>query len=138
MGNTLITKRILSYIEKNLDKELSLNKIAKALNYSQFYIARTFKENTGVTLYKYIQGRRLDQAARKLAETNQSIVEIALEAGYSSQQAFTKAFRCAYACAPQEYRQAGTFVSKQCRIYMSVGMKSARLSFRVAGGKIAA
>ncbi len=44
MGNILITKRILLYIEDNLEKELSLEKIAKEFSYSKFYIARTFKD----------------------------------------------------------------------------------------------
>ena len=81
MEDMSITKRILLYIEDNLENELSLEKIAKELNYSKFYIARIFKDNTGITLYKYIQGRRLDEAARKLVETKQLIVDIAFEAG---------------------------------------------------------
>ncbi len=136
MRDPSITKRILLYIEDNLDKELSLEKIAKEFNYSKFYIARTFKENTGATLYKYIQGRRLDEAARKLAETDRPIVEIAFEAGYGSQQAFTQAFRCIYACTPQEYRRAGIFISKQGRI--SMGIESAMFLFGLKGGRIAA
>ena len=105
-----IIKRTLLYIEDNLDKKLSLDKIAKELNYSKFYLARTFKDNTGMTLYKYIQGRRLDEAARKLVETDQPIVQVAFGAGYGSQQAFTQAFRCVYACTPQEYRRAGRYI----------------------------
>jgi len=137
MGDTLITKRILLYIEEHLDKELSLEKIAKELNYSKFYIARTFKDNTGMTLYKYIQGRRLTEAARKLAETEAAIVEVAFEAGYSSQQAFTGAFRCVYACTPQEYRRRGVFTPKQNRIYMGMRMKCTMFSFRATGGRAA-
>lgn len=138
MGNMSITKRILLYIEDNLDKELSLERIAKEFSYSKFYIARAFKDNTSMTLYKYIQGRRLDEAARKLVETDQTIVDIAFEAGYSSQQAFTQAFRCAYTCTPREYRRIGVFIPKQGRIYMDMGMKYIMYSFRMAGGRIAA
>lgn len=136
MRDLSITNRILLYIEDNLDKELSLEKIAKEFSYSKFYIARTFKENTGSTLYKYIQGRRLDEAAKKLAETDQSIVEIAFEAGYGSQQAFTQAFRCIYACTPQQYRRAGIFIPRRGRIYM--GIESEMFSFGLTGGRIAA
>ncbi len=138
MRNILITKRILLYIEDNLDKELSLEKIAKEFSYSKFYIARTFKDNTGITLYKYIQGRRLDEAARKLAETKQPIVEIAFEAGYGSQQAFTQAFRCAYICTPQEYRRIGNFIPKQNRIYINMKINYVIPLFKLTGGGIAA
>ena len=138
MRDMSITKKILLYIENNLDSRLSLEKIAKDLNYSKFYIGRTFKDNTGMTLYKYIQGRRLDEAARKLTETDLPIVEIAFEAGYSSQQAFTQAFRCVYACAPQEYRRTGIYVPKQGRIDMSIKKKYEILSFVWTGGRVAA
>ena len=138
MGDMTITKKVLLYIENNLDKELSLEKIAKELSYSKFYIARTFKDNTGTTLYKYIQGRRLDEAARKLAETKQPIVEIAFEAGYSSQQAFTRSFRCTYICTPQQYRRIGIFTPKQSRIHMGIRRQPVIFLFRPAGGRIAA
>ena len=107
MGDMKITKRLLLYIEENLELELTLEKIAKEFNYSKFYLARTFKEDMGCTLYRYIRKRRLDEAARKLVETEKPIVEIAYEAGYDSQQAFTQAFHNEYLYAPQEYRRIG-------------------------------
>ena len=136
MGDTSITRRILLYIEEHLEKELSLGKIAEEFSYSRFYLARAFKADTGTTIYKYIQGRRLDEAARKLTETQRPIVEIAYEAGYGSQQAFTQTFRRVYLCAPQEYRHRGIFVPKQNRICMC--MKDAGLSFEKSGGRMAA
>ncbi len=140
MKDVSITERILLYIEDNLEKQLSLERIAKEFNYSKFYIARIFKEHTGITLHKYIQGRRLDKAAKKLAETKQPIAEIAFEAGYASQQAFTQAFRCVYICTPQEYRQIGIFLPKQNKIHMDINMKIKYIIplFELTGGRIAA
>lgn len=146
-----MTKRIILYIENNLNKDLSLEKIAKELSYSKFYMARTFKNNTGITLYKYIQGRRLTVAAKKLTETKQPVIEIAFEAGYSSQQAFTKAFHYEYGCTPQKYREIGLFIPKQNKIRMkrfSNTYEKRRLGkfknvnvmvlFKFTGGRIAA
>ena len=48
MKEMSLTERIIRYIEDNLDKDLSLEKIAEELNYSRFYTARTFKEHTGM------------------------------------------------------------------------------------------
>jgi len=139
MSGIFITKSILSYIETNLDKDLTLEKIAKQFNYSKFYIARAFKAHTGLTLYKYVQSRRLNEAAKKLAKTRQPIAEIALEAGYGSQQAFTRAFRHEYACAPQQYRRIGIFIPKQNKIDMKMDRKSPVSSlFQYMGGKIVA
>lgn len=128
MDGMPITEKVLLYIEDNLDKKLTLEKIAEELHYSKFYMARAFKENTGCTLYKYIRGRRMDEAARKLAQTGKSIAEIALEAGYGSQQAFTQAFGCAYQCTPQEYRRTGVYLP---------GGKGTDVEMRLAGGLVA-
>ena len=92
MDNMPVTEKVLLYIENHLDNKLSLGKIAQELHYSKFYMARMLKEDMGCTLYKYIRGRQMDEAAVKLAETSKSIAEIALEAGYGSQQAFTQAW----------------------------------------------
>lgn len=113
MSNHPMIQKLLLYIEENLDKDLSLDNLAKEFSYSKFYIARTFLEHTGITLYQYIQGRRLSEAARKLVETGKPIVEIAYEARYNSQQAFTLAFKKAYLCSPQLYRKNKVFYPKQ-------------------------
>lgn len=47
MDRISVAKVVLSYVEKNLDGDLTLEKIAKELNYSKFYIERTFKDYTG-------------------------------------------------------------------------------------------
>lgn len=118
MNKSIIVKKIVNYIENHLDKEISLDKIAEDLNYSKFYIARTFSKQTGITIYKYIQGRRLSLTAQKLVETKKPIIEIAYEAQYNSQQAFTVAFSQLYSCTPQVFRKNGIFYPKQSRISM--------------------
>lgn len=118
MKDDKVVKKITSYIEAHLDEDLSLESIADNLHYSKFYLARTFAEQTGSTIGKYIQGRRLTLAARKLVETNKPIVEIAYEAHYNSQQAFTLAFRRLYLCTPQVYRKRGRFDIRQPQMSM--------------------
>jgi len=113
MSESNIVKRITDYIESHLEDDLPLDKIAEELHYSKYYLARVFSEKTGCTIYKYIQGRRLTLAAQKLVETKKSIVEIAHEAHYGSQQAFTLAFEQLYYCTPQMYRKRGIFYPLQ-------------------------
>ena len=117
---------------------MPLDKIANELNYSKFYIARIFTEETKCTIYKYIQGRRLTLAAQKLVETEQSIVEIAYEAHYDSQQAFTLAFKQFYGCTPKIYRKNGVFWPKQSEISMMGSLGGYTLLYYLAGGKLAA
>ena len=82
MNNNTVVEKTVDYIETHINEELSLDKIANSLNYSKFYIARVFTEETKCTVYKYIQGRRLTLAAQKLVETERPIVAIAYEAHY--------------------------------------------------------
>ena len=118
MKDNKIVKKITLYIEAHLDEDLSLEDIANNLHYSKFYLARIFAEQTGSTIGKYIQRRRLTLAAQKLVETNKPIVEISYEAHYNSQQAFTLAFRRLYLCTPQVYRRRGRFDIRQPQMCM--------------------
>lgn len=105
MKKNIVVEQITEYIENHLEEELSLEKISKELNYSKFYMARIFSEIKHCTIYKYIQEKRLSEAARKLVDTDKSIIEIAYEAQYNSQQAFSLAFQQKYSCSPGKFRK---------------------------------
>lgn len=111
-----IASKVLNYIEDNIEKEIKVDRIAKNVGYSRFYLSRIFSECTGITIYKYLQSRRLTMAAEKLIKSDEPITKIAYEAGYDSQQAFTLAFKRLYLYPPHIYRSMGVFVPKQSRI----------------------
>ena len=113
-----IIKKVIDYIENNLEQEIDLDKIAETIGYSKFHLNRMFTEETNITIYKYLQIRRLTIAAEKLVKTNTPIVQIAYEAGYHSQQAFSLAFKQVYLYPPKIYRDRGIFVPKQQKISM--------------------
>ena len=119
MKDALAVEKIRKYIERYLHEDLSLDRLSRKLNYSKFYIGRVFAEGAGCTIYKYIQRRRLAEAIKQLISTDKPIVEIALEARYNSQQAFTLAFRRLYGCTPYVCRKKG-----RSRIKRYVGKKS--------------
>lgn len=111
-------KKVIDYIEKNLGKEINLDKISKNIGYSKFYLNRIFTEYTGITMYKYLKNRRLTVAAQKLVKTDEPIMQIAFEAGYDTQQSFSFAFKQLYVYPPKIYRDLGIFMPKQNRISM--------------------
>ena len=113
-----IVKKVIDYIEENLDKEINLDKISKKIGYSKFYLNRIFTKYTGVTMHKYLQNRRLTVAAQKLVKTDKPIVQIAYEAGYDTQQSFSFAFKQIYLYPPKLYRNMGIFAPKQSRIFL--------------------
>ncbi len=138
MNDDTVVKKVVDYIETHMNEDLSLDNIADAINYSKFYIARIFTEETKCTVYKYIQGRRLTLAAQKLVETERPIVEIAYEAHYDSQQAFTLAFKQLYECTPHIYRKNGMFYPKQSKISMMSSLDGRSFMYYLAGGKLVA
>lgn len=113
-----VIKKVIHYMESNLENDISLDTISKTIGYSKFYLNRIFTENTGITMYKYLQNRRLTVAAEKLVKTDKPIIQIAYEAGYDSQQSFSFAFKQIYLYSPQVYRDIGIFRPKQNRISM--------------------
>lgn len=105
----------MDYIEGHLTRKLALEEIAGALYYSRYYLHRVFSEAVGLTIHDYLQRRQLTEAARLLVFSRKPILEIALLAGYESQQAFTAAFSTMYKQTPRRYRGGGTFYPLQLK-----------------------
>ncbi|MFT9077539.1 helix-turn-helix transcriptional regulator, partial [Ethanoligenens sp.] len=96
----------INYIEMNLCKELSLDKISDFVGFSKFYFHRAFQSEVGIPIYDYIRKRRLATAASVLLTTNISILDIAISFHFESQEAFTRAFKSIYKLPPGRYRTA--------------------------------
>lgn len=92
-------------IKKHDDETLMLKQLSGKLGYSEFYLSRKFKEISGMTFREYLRYRRLAFALKEIRDTEKSILEIALNYGFSSHEAFTRAFKAAYGITPSEYRQ---------------------------------
>ena len=97
----------IDYIEKNLDADISAANVAKVAGISQWHFQRIFKALTNETLKTYIRSRRFANALEKLLLTNNRILEISLEAGFESQESFTRAFKQAFNITPNQYRKSG-------------------------------
>lgn len=108
-----LVSRVAAYIEAHLEEPIPLDQVARHTGYSKFHLNRMFRETAGCTIHQYIRARRLTKAAEKLVRTDAPIAEIAYEAQYESQQAFTLAFGRFYGCSPLSYRRQGIFASRQ-------------------------
>src|SRR5690606_24945254 len=86
---------------------ISLSEIADASGVSRFHLSRAFGAATGRTVMGYLRGRRLSEAARALASGAPDILAVALEAGYGSHEAFTRAFRDQFGLTPERVRAQG-------------------------------
>ncbi len=95
----------VNYIERNLTDPLDLKEIAQTAGCSLFHFHRIFQATAGYSLKEYIRKRRLAEAAQELRYNEKSILEIALDFGYESQEAFTRAFRKETGLAPGNFRK---------------------------------
>lgn len=102
-------QEVVTYIENHLEEKLSLDSISKEVNYSKYHLSRMFMNIVGITVHNYIQRRRLTEAARLLIFTDKPIMEIALFAGYETQQSFTIGFKALFRCSPQAFRKKRDF-----------------------------
>lgn len=118
----------IDFMEARLDEKLDLAAVARAAGYSKYHLHRMFAAATGLTVHDYLQRRRLTEAARLLAFSRRPIIDIALGAGYESQQAFTAIFRAMYKQPPGAYRAGGEFYPLQLRFTLQSGICRARLS----------
>lgn len=104
---TIVTE-IDRCIRQNASEELTLTYLAEKLGYSECYTSRKFREISGVPLREYLHQRKLAFALKELRDTEKGILEIALNYGFSSHEAFTRAFKEAYGVSPGEYRRCPT------------------------------
>jgi YesN/AraC family two-component response regulator len=96
---------ILSYIDQNLDKPLTLEMVAKAMHFSKFHLCHVFRERTGMTLMQYIRLRRISRAKQLLLTTKMSVSEICMNCGYDNFSFFSRVFRSVTGMSPTEYRK---------------------------------
>ncbi|MCK1641108.1 AraC family transcriptional regulator [Bradyrhizobium sp. 157] len=99
-------QKALWYIESHLADPLTFDEIANIAGVSRFHLVRAFAAATGVSVMRYVRARRLSKAARALAAGAPDILSLALDADYSSHEAFTRAFRDHFGTTPEAVRAA--------------------------------
>jgi AraC-like DNA-binding protein len=85
-------EKALWYIEGHLGLDISLADIAAGACVSRHHLLRAFAAATGLSVMRYVRGRRLSEAAQRLAGGAGDILSVAIDAGYNSHEAFTRAF----------------------------------------------
>lgn len=103
----------IRFIELHLTEKLDLEIVAAAVHYSKYHLHRTFTKTVGLTIHEYVQRRQLTEAAKLLVFSEKPILDIALEAGYESQQAFTDIFKAMYKQTPNQFRRNEVFYPLQ-------------------------
>ena len=100
-----IVDEIDKCIKNYNDEALTLRFLSRRLGYSEFYTTRKFKEISGMQFRDYLRHRKLAFALKEVRDSEKSLLDIAFDYGFSSHEAFTRAFKGAYGITPSEYRK---------------------------------
>ncbi len=100
-------ERAIWFIETRFAEDITLDDIAGVGGVSRFHLSRSFGTIAGLPVMTYVRGRRLTLAAQKLLDGAPDILAVALDVGYSSHEAFTRAFRDHFGQTPEQLRAQG-------------------------------
>ncbi len=128
--NARAVQRMQEYITANLNQPISLLDLSRAAGYSPWHSSRIFKEQTGWTPFDYIRQLRLSQAATRLRDEPDRIVDVALDFVFDSHEGFTRAFTRAFGVSPQAFRIA----EQPVRLFISSRTSSDYLTIK--GGEV--
>ena len=104
-------KKILTYLKQHMTEPLTLSSLADTFHMSEKYFSRYFRNATGQTFTAYLNTIRMNHACQLLLETDDTVLEIALECGYENVSYFIRLFGNLMHCTPLQYR-----LSKQHRL----------------------
>ncbi|NEQ66650.1 MAG: helix-turn-helix transcriptional regulator [Symploca sp. SIO2D2] len=96
--------KVLDYIDAHLSQEVTLGDLAQQVDMSQFHFGRLFKQSLGISPYQYLLEQRIERAKQLLKQTDQPIVNIALDCGFSSHSHLNRKFRQLTGMTPKAYR----------------------------------
>lgn len=103
-----VLEKAIWYLELNIGQPLTLAELAGRCAVSPWHLCRLFQATVGLAPMSYLRARRLTVAAEALAEGDREILAVALDAGYGSHEAFTRAFAGCFGVLPSTVRQSRT------------------------------
>jgi len=105
MENKNLINKAIQFIQANPQENLSLQSIADNAGFSLTYFDAIFRQHTGYTPVEYARVYKLTRSALALRTTDKTVLDIALDFGYGSPEAFTRAFKSFYSMTPSQYRE---------------------------------
>ena len=102
-------KRVCEFLEKNFDKNISLDTLTSLTDFSKYHLLRSFTKETGITPYGYLETVRIEKA-KNFLEKGVSPAETAFLTGFSDQSHFSNFFKKFIGLTPKQYQNI--FINK--------------------------
>ena len=113
MSYSTITRAMVSYVEGHAaDAQLDLKQMGQKFGFTENYIRELFAGQVGVPIMQYYKRRRIILSAFQLLHTDKRILDIALEWGFSSHEAYTRAFAKVMGMSPSSFRRTRPILGK--------------------------
>ncbi|MBF4693506.1 AraC family transcriptional regulator [Fusibacter ferrireducens] len=109
-------QKAVDFIDDHICMPLSLDMIADHIGFSKFYLNHMFSVYTGLSIMAYVRKKKLEYALDEL-KTDKRIIDIALEIGYSSERAFSRAILNAYGHSPNYFREKEVLKTRRLVIH---------------------
>ena len=103
-SNELVVK-ILNYIDDNLYKRITMDEISSIFYFNKDYLMRIFKKELDITIMDYINKRRIYNSLELLKNTDDLVIKISLNSGYSSLEYYSETFTKVLGVSPLTYRK---------------------------------
>lgn len=103
--NSELVKKAILYISQNFSNSLTLEKVAKQVHLNPSYFSTMFKQSTGSSFKEYLNMVRIEESKRLLANTEYSLIDIAVATGFDDQSYFSKVFKKFTGLTPKQYRK---------------------------------
>lgn len=98
----------LEFIDLHLFEKFTASDVARAASFSEYHFHRLFRAYTSETIHQYLSSRRLEKAAQMLlADPTIRLLDLAIEVGFETHSAFSRAFKQAYGISPTQFKKSG-------------------------------
>jgi AraC-like DNA-binding protein len=105
-GHTDALRRVLKFIDENLQRDIALAEVAEAAYLSPNYLSQLLKKQTGLAFVDWLTARRMERARELLAHTVDRVGSVAHSVGFADEAYFTRRFKQRYGVAPTAYRRS--------------------------------
>ncbi|MFJ8471643.1 GyrI-like domain-containing protein [Kitasatospora sp. NPDC094011] len=124
--------RAMEHIERNLEQEIDVAELARIAMTSEYHFRRLFSMLAGMPLSEYVRRRRLTVAGAEVLDGGRTLLDIAVRYGYTSGEAFARAFRAMHGVGPGEARRDGaTLISQPRMSFRLIVEGSSSMEYRI-------
>ncbi len=104
MNYYILIWSVCTFVESHVREEIPMEELVRQTGFSLAHIRDVFRKYTGKPLSRYVQERRIANAARELLDTDRTILDIAVQYGFSGRTVFSRAFRRYTDYTPSQFR----------------------------------